>query len=69
MKISPALLILLNYQADEVLVFPWDPDYSRTKAGEPAHDTGHGLPSSLPDKTTRLVLADGRWVPHCKRPA
>lgn len=66
---SAVLPILLNYQVDEVLIFPWDPDYQKLIGGESADPADHGLPSSPSDNTTRLVLTDGRWVPYCKHPA
>ena len=66
---SAVLPILLNYEADEVLLFPWDPDYRKLMAGESANPADHGRTSSPSDNTTRLVLTDGRWVPYCKHPA
>jgi len=60
------LPILLNPLADEVLIFPWDPEYERFKNGELTQLTDHGSPSGLSDNTTRLVLKDGRWLPYVK---
>lgn len=65
-SMSPVLPILLNHGADEVLIFPWDPDYPTLRAGQHVHRADHGRPSSPSDNTTRLVLRDGRWVPYCK---
>jgi 8-oxo-dGTP pyrophosphatase MutT (NUDIX family) len=60
------LPILLNPLADEVLIFPWDPEYERFKNGELTQPTDHGSPSVPSDNTTRLVLKDGRWLPYVK---
>lgn len=64
---KPAILpILLNPKADEVLIFPWDPDYEDLKSGRLAHPTDHGVVSGPHDNTTRLVLKKGRWIPYTK---
>lgn len=60
------LPILLNPLADEVLIFPWDPEYEGFKNGKLTQPTVHGSPSGLSDNTTRLVLKDGRWLPYVK---
>jgi 8-oxo-dGTP pyrophosphatase MutT (NUDIX family) len=60
------LPILLNPLADEVLIFPSDPEYEGFKNGKLTQPTVHGSPSGLSDNTTRLVLKDSRWLPYVK---
>jgi 8-oxo-dGTP pyrophosphatase MutT (NUDIX family) len=66
MKKLTVLPILLNPMADEVLIFPWDPEYEGLKNGELKQPTVHGSPSCPSDNTSRLVLQDGRWLPYAK---
>ena len=66
MEKSTVLPILLNPLADEVLIFPWDPEYEGFKNGKLIHPPVHGSPSCPSDNTTRLVLQDGRWLPYAK---
>jgi 8-oxo-dGTP pyrophosphatase MutT (NUDIX family) len=64
---KPAILpILLNPTKDEVLIFPWDPEYEGFRAGKLTLPTDHGSISGPSDNTTRLALKDGRWVPYVK---
>lgn len=62
----PILPILLNHMADEVLIFPWDPEYADFQSGRLLQPTDHGSLSGPFDNTTRLVLNDGRWLPYVK---
>jgi len=66
MEKPTVLPILLNPQADEVLIFPWDPEYEGFKNGDLIQPTVHGSPSGPSENTTRLVLKDGRWLPYVK---
>jgi 8-oxo-dGTP pyrophosphatase MutT (NUDIX family) len=64
---KPMILpILLNPLADEVLIFPWDPEYEGFKNGELSNITDHGAPAGPMDNTTRLILRDGRWLPYVR---
>ncbi len=64
---KPTILpILLNPSADEVLIFPWDPEYEDFRCGRLIQPVDHGLPSGPSDNTSRLVLKDGRWLPYVK---
>jgi len=64
---KPTILpILLNPMADEVLIFPWDPEYEGFKNGKLIQPADHGSLSGPLDNTTRLVLKDGRWLPYVK---
>jgi 8-oxo-dGTP pyrophosphatase MutT (NUDIX family) len=64
---KPTILpILLNPMKDEVLIFPWDPEYVAFSSGEMTQPTNHGSPSGPSDNTSRLVLKDRRWLPHVK---
>jgi len=62
----PILPILLNPMANEVLIFPWDPEYADFQSGRLRQPTSHGSPSGPFDNSTRLVLKDGRWLPYVK---
>ena len=66
MEKSTVLPILLNPLADEVLIFPWDPEYEGFKNGKLIHPPVHGSPSCPSDNTTRLFLQDGLWLPYAK---
>jgi 8-oxo-dGTP pyrophosphatase MutT (NUDIX family) len=64
---KPTILpILLNPMQDEVLIFPWDPEYEGFRNGGLTRLTDHGSLSGPGDNTTRLVLKDGRWLPFVK---
>jgi 8-oxo-dGTP pyrophosphatase MutT (NUDIX family) len=64
---KPTILpILLNPTKDEVLIFPWDPEYEGFRNGELSQSEDHGSLSGPTDSTTRLVLKDGRWLPYMK---
>lgn len=64
---KPMILpILLNPMKDEVLIFPWDPEYEGFRNGEISQPADHGSISGPFDITTRLVLKDGRWLPFVK---
>jgi 8-oxo-dGTP pyrophosphatase MutT (NUDIX family) len=64
---KPTILpILLNPMKDEVLIFPWDPEYEGFRNGDLAQPSDHGTFSGPADHTTRLVLKDGRWLPFVK---
>jgi len=64
---KPTILpILLNPSADEVLIFPWDPEYEGFQNGKLIQPADHGSLSGPLDNTTRLVLKDGRWLPFVK---
>lgn len=62
----PILPILVNPRAQEVLIFPWDPQYEGFSARKLTLTGDHGVPSGSSDNTTRLVLKDGRWLPYVK---
>jgi 8-oxo-dGTP pyrophosphatase MutT (NUDIX family) len=66
MKKPTVLPILMNPLADEVLIFPWDPEYEGFKNGKLTQPTVHGSPSGPSDNTTRLVMKNGRWLPYVK---
>ncbi|OPY76936.1 MAG: NUDIX domain protein [Syntrophorhabdus sp. PtaU1.Bin153] len=59
--------LLLNPLADEIIIFPWDPEYELLERGDIATTNDHGLPSCPSDTTTRLVLKGRCWLPYCKR--
>ena len=67
MKKPTVLPILLNPLAEEVLIFPWDPEYERVKNGQLTQPADHGSLSGPSDNTSRLVLKDGRWLPYVKK--
>jgi 8-oxo-dGTP pyrophosphatase MutT (NUDIX family) len=67
---KPTILpILLNPMKDEVLIFPWDPEYEGFRSGTLTRPAVHGSLSGPTDITTRLVLKDGRWLPYVKTSA
>ncbi len=63
--ITPVLPVLVNL-GEEVLIFPWDPEYEMFERGEIPSTINHGKPSTPDDKTSRLVLRDGIWYPFCR---
>lgn len=63
--IRPILPILKNLK-EEVLIFPWDPDYEMFERGDLPSTINHGKPSQAGDRTTRLLLKQGIWYPYCR---
>lgn len=64
-EIKPILPILKNL-GEEVLIFPWDPEYEVFKRGEVPSTINHGKLSKPGDITTRLLSRDGIWYPYCR---
>ncbi len=64
-EIKPILPILKNL-GEEVLVFPWDPEYEVFARGDILSSVNHGRPSQPGDHTTRLILRQGIWYPYCR---
>lgn len=64
---KPAILpILIDPSGDEVLIFPWDPEYRLFKEGKISKPVDNGDLCGLQGNTTRLVLKDGHWLPYVK---
>jgi 8-oxo-dGTP pyrophosphatase MutT (NUDIX family) len=65
-NIQPILPILTKISSGPLIVFPWDPEYQIYQRGEIPVHLDHGQPSQLGDNTTRLLMREGRWLPHCR---
>jgi len=65
--IQPILPHLTKVSNETAILFPWDPEYERFKRGEIPNPVDHGKPSELTDNTTRVILRNGRWLPHHKK--
>ena len=67
-KIDPVLPVLTKVAGETFILFPWDPEYKLFRDGRPPEKIDHGRPSTSEDRTTRVVLREGRWLPFCRRP-
>jgi 8-oxo-dGTP pyrophosphatase MutT (NUDIX family) len=65
-QIRPILPFLTKVSDETVILFPWDPEYEQFTRGEIPTPADHGRPSRPADITTRVILGNGRWIPHCK---
>ncbi len=64
--IKPILPFLTTISGDTFILFPWDADYENFVRGEIPASIDHGRPSLPTDNTTRVVLRNGHWLPHCR---
>jgi 8-oxo-dGTP pyrophosphatase MutT (NUDIX family) len=64
--IQPILPILMKISDIPLIIFPWDPEYALFQRGEIPSSINHGRPSQPDDNTTRLILKEGIWYPHCR---
>jgi 8-oxo-dGTP pyrophosphatase MutT (NUDIX family) len=64
-EIQPILPILTNVSSGPLIIFPRDPEYGLFQKGETLSLVNEGRPSQPNDKTTRLIMKDGRWFPYC----
>jgi 8-oxo-dGTP pyrophosphatase MutT (NUDIX family) len=62
------LPVATTVNGENILVYPWDPEYEAYKKGA-AESASHGSLSTPSDNTTRLVFREGRWLPFTKRDA
>lgn len=67
MKKPPILPILIDPNGDEILIFPWDPEYEIFKADKTLKPFDNGSLNTSGDHTTRLILKDGRLLPYVKK--
>jgi hypothetical protein len=51
---------------ETLIIFPWDEEYEKFKTGEAIRHTNYVRPSACSDKTTRLIMKKGRWLPYIK---
>ena len=65
-EVRSILPMLTNISEEPVIIFPWDPAYEKFRSGEVSGPIDHGRPSRPGDNTTRLILREGRWHPHCR---
>lgn len=64
--VSAILPILTDVSGETLIIFPWDEEYEKFKTGEAIRHTNYVRPSACPDKTTRLIMKKGRWLPYIK---
>jgi len=65
---KPTVLpVAVRVQEENVLIYPWDPEYESYRLGEADHASPHGTLSTPADNTTRLVFRQGRWLPYVKK--
>ncbi len=64
--IRPILPYLTKVSDETVILFPWDPEYERFKVGDIPKPVEHGNPTGPTHHSTRVVLRNGRWIPHRK---
>jgi len=64
-EIRPILPILKNL-GEEVLIFPWDPEYELFQRRDTPSSIDHGRPAQPGDHTTRLILKQSIWHPYCR---
>lgn len=67
MKKTPILPVLIEPSGDEVLIFPWDPEYELFRIGKISKPFDNGSLCSPDENSTRLVLKDGRLLPYVKK--
>ncbi len=60
---DPVLPILLFLPHGELILFPWDGDYDRARAGEPPKTLAPSRPASPGERTSRLLLQGNRYLP------
>jgi 8-oxo-dGTP pyrophosphatase MutT (NUDIX family) len=60
------LPVATTVNGENILVYPWDPEYEAYKEGV-VEGSPHGSLSTPSDNTTRLVFREGRWLPFVKR--
>ena len=65
-EIHPILPFHTKITSGLLIVFPWDPEYKIFQRGEIPSPIDHGRPSQPGDKTTRVVMREGRWLPYCR---
>ena len=64
--IQPILPILTRISDTPLIIFPWDPEYEIFQKGEIPSPINHGGPSQTGNNTTRLLMRENRWLPHCR---
>lgn len=64
-KIHPILPILIKISNEELLIFPWDPEYEIFQRGETPSRIDHGRPSLPGDHSTRLIHKKDHYLPYC----
>ena len=61
------LPVAVTVREENVLVYPWDPEYEAYRLGKADETSPHGTISTPADNTTRLVFRKGRWLPYVKK--
>lgn len=65
------LPVVVKIAGEDVLIFPWDPDYDGYKKGalqQRTPEVSDARPSCPSDNTTRLIYRRGLWLPFVKNP-
>lgn len=65
------LPVVVKIAGEDVLIFPWDPDYEKYKKGvlpQSDSEVSDVRPSNPSDRTTRLIYRRGLWLPFVKNP-
>jgi 8-oxo-dGTP pyrophosphatase MutT (NUDIX family) len=65
-KIQSILPVLTKVSSGPIIIFPWDPEYQTFQKGHIPDPANHGRPSQPGDRTTRVLMEKGRWLPHCR---
>jgi len=64
--VRPVLPVQVAPEGRTMIVFPWDRDYEDCARGMLAACLHDLRPSGKGDRTTRVILSGGRWLPFCK---
>ncbi len=65
------LPVVVKNNGEDVLIFPWDPDYEEYKKSslqQSFPDFSDARPSGPTDNSTRLICRQGLWLPFVKDP-
>jgi hypothetical protein len=65
-KIRPILPVLTKVSSGPIIIFPWDPEYETFQKGQIPDPIHHGHRSQPGDRTTRVLMEQGRWLPYCR---
>jgi len=66
------LPVVVKIAGEDVLIFPWDPDYEKYRKGalqQSDPEISDARPSNPSDRTTRLIYRRGLWLPFVKTPS
>jgi len=61
------LPVAVKVREENVLIYPWDPEYEAYRLGKADETSLHGTISTPANNTTRLVFRKGLWLPYVKK--